>query len=141
MKRLSLVLLLFAVACLLMGMGDAPPGKVPKTDRNFAATYVDQMDVKTECTEVSVDGNTFIEGKRGDGNLAIGFEKIKSILFRMKNNELLGYVTLYDGSETIIMLDKKKKAYGRTPAGAFQINLSDLKKMIINPRQVSGPRG
>jgi len=132
--------MLIAFCPILLGMGDNPLSKIPETDRNFAAVYVDQMDVITECTEVSIGGKTFLEGKRGDGKLGIGFEKIRSILFQMKNNDLMGYVKLYDGSETTLKLDKKKKAYGRTKMGIFEINLSDLKKMIINPARVSGSK-
>ena len=132
--------MLVALLPLLSGMGKFPSNKNPKVDRYFSATYVDQSGVQTECTEVNIEGQTFIEGNRGDGTLTIGFEKIKSILFQMKNDQLFGYVTLYDGSETILTLDKKKKAIGRAKSGVFRIALSDLKKMIISSMQISGPR-
>ena len=136
MKRMPIFVLLIVVAPLLLGMGgltEVPVDKVPQTSRNFAATYVDQMDVITECTEASIDGKTFVEGKRGEGNLAVEFEKIKTINFRMKGGELIGQVLLSDGSETVLTMNKDKKAYGRTKYGAFQIKLSDLKKMIFRP--------
>ncbi len=136
MKRMPRFMLLFAAAPLLLGMGgltETPADKVPPTSRSFAATYIDQMDVVTECTEASIDGKTYIEGRRGEGKLAIDFEKVRSILFRMKDGELTGTVSLLDGSETVIVVNKDRKAYGRAKYGAFQIKLSDLKKMALSP--------
>ncbi len=139
MRRSVRILLLLAMVPLLAGMGslaEGPADKVPKVNKNYHATYIDQLDVMTECTEVSIEGNTFIEGKRGEGSLAIDFGRIKNILFRMSDNELIGQVRLFDGSETVLTLKKDKKAYGRTRYGAFQIRLADLKKMVISPAPV-----
>jgi hypothetical protein len=143
MKRMPILVLLMVAAPLLLGMGgftEVPPDKVPQTSRSFAATYIDQMDTITECTEASIDGKIFIEGKRGEGNLAVDFEKIKMINFRMKGGELTGQVLLSDGSETVLAVNKDKKAYGRAKYGAFQIKLSDLKKMIISPASGATPK-
>ena len=53
--------------------------RCPRRTETLRRTYVDLGDVKTECTEVSIEGNTFIEGNRGGGKLAIGFDKIRTV--------------------------------------------------------------
>ncbi len=141
MKRLLPVIMLLTILPLLTAMGDTPPGKVPRTDRNYAATFVDLGGVKTDCTEVSIDGNTFLDGNRGGGKLAISFDKIRGVLFRMKDGSLLADVTLMDGSLTVITVDKKRKAYGRSQYGVFQIGLPDMKQMIFHPAQGHDKKG
>lgn len=134
MTELRRVLLILALAPILLAMGgitEIPADKVPTTKRDYSAVYIDHMDIITECKQASIEGNTFIEGKRGEGNLAIDFERIKSIVFQMRNNELTALVKLRDGTETVIIVNKEKKAYGRTKFGAFQIRLADIKTMTI----------
>jgi hypothetical protein len=104
---------------------------IPKTAKNFKVTFTDQTDISTECTEVSIDGKTFLEGKKGDGVLTINFENIKSISLLNNNGILKGLVRLKDGNSLEINLIRDQKAYGRTKYGAFQIKLNDLKKIIF----------
>ncbi|MFB3924981.1 MAG: hypothetical protein ACE14T_02920 [Syntrophales bacterium] len=121
---------------LLLGMGvlgESPADRIPKTEKKFMATFIDDMDVITDCRELSIDGNTYLEGKRGEGTVAIPFDRIKSVLFRLKNGNLEGLVRLNDGSEVVLSLNKDRKAYGWAKYGAFQIKLSNLKKLIISP--------
>jgi hypothetical protein len=104
---------------------------IPKTAKNFKVTFIDQTDISTECTDVSIAGQTFLEGKKGDGVLTINFENIKNISFLNSNGNLKGLVRLKDGNSLEIALIKDQKAYGRTKYGAFQIKLNDLKKIIF----------
>jgi hypothetical protein len=131
--RLAMITVLFFIPILLgMGViGDSPTNKIPVPDKKYTVTFIDQMDVVTGCSEVSIEGNTFIDGKRGEGTYAIAFDRIRSVLFRMKERELLGVVQLRDGSEIELVLNKDRKAYGKTEFGTFQIKLSNLKKMIF----------
>jgi len=88
----------------------------------------------------SIQGKTFMEGKKGEGTYTIPFEKIKSILFTIKNAELKGYIQLKDNTVTELILNKDYKAYGRTKYGTFQIKLVDLKKMTLgdNKTKIKG---
>jgi hypothetical protein len=67
-KFISAIILLTSVP-LLLGMGSlqrqAPAEKMPILVKQYNATFVDQADVFTECTHVSIEGATFLEGKRG----------------------------------------------------------------------------
>jgi hypothetical protein len=119
----------------LLGMGsiigEDSPDKIPVPELKYMAMYIDQMNVITECNEVSIDGKTFVEGKKGKGLYTIPFENIKSILFILKNGELSGIIKLRDGSETTLVLMKDQKAYGKANVGTFQIKLNNLKKMVF----------
>jgi hypothetical protein len=132
LKRVLPILLLAPILMAMGGFTELPADKVPATKRDYSVVYVDQMDVITECKQASIEGNTFIEGKRGEGSMAIDFEKIKSVAFRIKGNDLIALIKLRDGSETVLVVAKDKKAYGRTKFGAFQIRLADLKTMILS---------
>ncbi len=146
MKKYLPALVFIAIPMVLAmgGSGGGPADRIPNVAKNFAAVFVDQNDIVTECTGVSIDGNTFLEGKRGQGTYTIGFEKIKSIVFRMNNGELLGTARLAGSGETMLVLDKNKKAYGRTKFGSFQIRIANLKKMTItsapNPENGTGTK-
>ncbi len=131
--RLAIITFFFMIPIMLgMGViGDSPTNKIPVPDKKYTVTFIDQMDFVTECSEVSIEGNTFIDGKRGEGTYAIAFDRIRSVLFRMKERELRGVVQLKDGSEIELVLNKDRKAYGKTEFGTFQIKLASLKKMTF----------
>lgn len=135
MKRLYMCFLVMLFVPFMLGMGsmtgDDSPDRIPVTEEKFSATFVDQMDVVTRCTDVSIEGKTFIEGTKGKGTYTIPFEKIKSVRFFLKGGELKGVILLEDGSRDELILDKDHKVYGRTNSGTFQIDISGLKKMIM----------
>ena len=135
MKRVVLPLVVFVLVPMLMAMGmfsgEGSPDKIPVPDKKFNATFVDQMDVIAECREVSIDGKTFMEGKKGEGIHAVPFDRISRVSFRMQENKLYGNLTLKDGSSLELTLNKEHKAYGRTKYGTFQVKLSSLKRMIL----------
>ncbi|MBN2538447.1 MAG: hypothetical protein JXB09_00195 [Deltaproteobacteria bacterium] len=135
MKRLYLCLLIMLCAPLMLGMGsmtgDNSPDKIPVTEKKFNATFVDQMDVVTTCTDVSIEGKTFIDGVKGKGTYTIPFEEIKSVTFFLKEGELKGFILLKNNNKDELILDKDYKVYGRTHSGTFQIGVSGLKKMIM----------
>ena len=135
MKRKTACISLLLVIPLLIAMGplggQGSPDKIPVPEKKFFATFIDQDDVVTECRDTSIEGGTFLEGKRGAGTYAISFENISHVLFYMNGGKLQGVVKLNDGSVVELALNKDSKAYGRTKFGTFQIRLADLKKIIV----------
>ncbi|MBU4371520.1 MAG: hypothetical protein KKH02_00960 [Proteobacteria bacterium] len=126
--------LLLAIPALLgMGslQGPATPEKIPIPVKKYFAVYVDQTDVITECSEASIDGATFLEGKRGEGTYTISFDNIDQVSFRVNAEQLIGLVKLRDGGTSELNLNKTQKAYGRTKYGTYQIKMADLKKLEI----------
>jgi hypothetical protein len=120
----------------MLGMGSMlendSPEKIPIPSEKFDATYIDQMDVITECSEVSINGKTFIEGKKGEGLYTINFKDIREIVFLKKEDKLRGIVNLLNDESVDMILNNDHKAYGKTKYGTFQIVLAKLNKMIIN---------
>ena len=135
MRRSVLFFLLLAAVPLLLGMGPlqgpATPEKIPTPVKKYTVTFVDQMDVATECTDVSIEGNTFVEGKRGEGNYTVSFDNIEQVIFRLNAEKLIGSLSLREGGTIELALNKAQKAYGRTKYGTFQIKLGDLKKLVL----------
>lgn len=74
MKTIRILFLLCAIP-LLCGMGslkgDSSPEKIPVPAKKFTVTFIDQADVITQCRDASIEGGTFIEGKRGEGTYAV----------------------------------------------------------------------
>lgn len=135
MPRRRLLWMVMLLLPLALGMGSRTggdsPEKIPATTQKFRASFIDQMDVLTSCTSVSIDGATYLQGKRGEGNYTIGFDRIASVVFRLSEGRLIGMVRLRDGSTLELILNGSQKAYGATDYGTFRIRLQDLKKMTI----------
>ena len=139
MKRLLRFLPLFLAIPLMTGMGTISSTEVartiPRPEQSFTAVLLDQMDVVTECTDISVEGDTFFDGKRGKGFYRIPFENIDRVSFFMNNAILTGRFTLLEGEELIeLVLDRDRRVFGTTRWGTYQIRLGDLKTIkIIDP--------
>jgi len=125
--------ILFLPFILGMGSmtGSGTPDKIPVAEKKFNATFIDQMDIITTCTDVSIEGKTYIEGRKGKGVYTIPFEEIESVTFLSKGDELRVLLRLRNESADELILDADRKAYGRTGHGTFQIGLGDIKKMIL----------
>jgi hypothetical protein len=130
--RLFLVIIILPV---LLGMGslkgDSSPDKIPIPAKKFKATIIDQTDIATDCSEISIEGDTFISGKKGEGTYTISFDNINSIMFFLREEKLLAVVKLNDGNSMELTVNKEHKAYGLTKYGTFQIKLTEIKKMLI----------
>jgi hypothetical protein len=134
MSRRRLLWIVMLVLPLVLGMGSRSndsPEKIPAPLKKFRASFIDQMDVLTQCTNVSIDGETYLQGKRGEGNYTIGFDRIASVVLHLSGGKLIGVVKLRDGTSLELILNGSQKAYGFTGYGTFQIRLQDLKKMTI----------
>jgi hypothetical protein len=134
---LSLLLLVFLPFILGMGSigGSTSPDKIPEPNKKFSAMFIDQYDLVMECWDISIQGSTFIEGKRGAGTIAIDFDKISYVLFQQSGGVLKGIIKMRDDNAIELTLKKQLLAYGRTPYGTYQIQLGDLKMIKnIHPR-------
>jgi len=138
MKSLRTVVL-FLLLPLLMAMGslkgDVPPDRIPVPAKKFTAIFIDQTDLSTECTEVSIEGGVYLDGKRGEGLYTISFDQIETIFFRFSSGKLYATTTLRDGGKMELVVNKDHRAYGKTKYGTFQIKLMDLKKVILGAGQ------
>lgn len=135
MKKFLRFVVLAAAILLLTGMGSlqgpASPDKIPVPDKKYNAVVLDQTDFVAQCSEASIEGATFLEGKRGEGQHTLSFDHIQEVLFRLQADRLTGIAKLRDGGSSELTLDVNQKLYGRTRYGTFQIKLRDIKKLQI----------
>jgi len=134
MKKSWIMVLLLSLPLLVaMGplKGDAPPDRIPVPAKQFTAVFIDQTDFSTECRDVSIEGGTYLEGRRVEGLHTVSFEQIESILFRFSSGKLYAAAKLRDGGSVELVVNKDHRAYGATKYGTFQIKLADLKKMTL----------
>jgi hypothetical protein len=136
MKRVALLQVVLAGVPLLMAMGlysgEGSPDKIPIPEKKFSVTFVDQVDIVVECQDASIEGKTFVEGKKGEGVYTIEFDRISLVNFRMQDDLLYGNIILKDGKSLELKLNKERKASGRAKYGTFQVKLSSLKRMILH---------
>lgn len=135
-KTISLIIIsLFMMMPFIFGMGSSggsgSPEKIPVPVKKFAAVFIDQADIVTEAREISIEGKTFLEGKRGEGTYTIAFENIQNVNFLMNDGRLNGVIKMRDGSTQQLILNKNQKAFGRTSYGTFQISLGDIRKVTL----------
>jgi hypothetical protein len=132
-KLIAASLLILTIP-LMLAMGSPQgrnPEKIPIPAKKFMAVFIDQMDVVTECRDASIEGETFLEGRRGSGTNAISFANIQEVSFLLRNESLVGIIKLREGTTFELTLNKNQVAYGNTKYGTFQIKLGDLKKMTL----------
>ena len=134
MKRsypLFILLFLIPFIMAMSSLGGDSPDKIPVPTKKFQGSFVDQMDVITDAKEISIDGGTFLEGKRGEGTFTVAFENIQYVSFLLRDEKLIAMVKLREGSSLELVINKKAKAYGKIKFGTFQIKLLDLKRITI----------
>ena len=126
-----IILALLPLLTAMSALQNQNPEKIPVPEKKYSATFIDQTDLMMDCRNISIDGDTFVEGKRGNGTITIPFEIINEVSFMLEGEKLTGVIKLRDGSIVQLLLLKNQKAYGQTKYGTYQIKLSDLKKMTI----------
>jgi len=131
MVLLPLLVIIPLLAAMGTPGGEGSPDKIPIPEKKYTATFIDQDDVITECRDVSIEGGTFLEGKKGEGTYTIPFDTIASIVFQLKDDRLTGIVRLKGGDGIELIVNKDARAYGYTKYGPFQIRLGDLKKITV----------
>ena len=139
MKKSKLAFLAPIILCALLPLLTAmsalqsqSPEKIPVPEKKYVATFIDQTDMITDCRNVSIDGETFLEGKRGNGTNTIPFEIITEVSFMLEGEKLNGAVKLRDGNVVQLSFNRNQRAYGQTSYGTYQIKLMDLKKIILS---------
>ena len=136
MHPIKPLLLLLAAAIFLTGMGNlggAPVGTVPKVEEEIKATVTDQSGVVTTLQQFSLDGQTVIEGERGNASVTIQLRDIDSLLLRAAEakDKIIADIKLKDGLEVQLHLRKRLIFNGSTGYGAFVIRADDVNRIDI----------
>lgn len=130
MKRGLLLLLLMMIALPCMGMGGlggSPEGTVPETDVPIRADLKDRDGISTSLNQFSMNGKTFLDTLRGQGQLTIPFQYIDTVTFsEVRDEELKVDVKLKSGNVMTLAIVSDAEFYGSTGYGAFQIKAKDV---------------
>jgi len=133
MRRPLFAILFLSMWVVLTGMSQPPQGRIPTPEIDFAATFIDDQDISTNCREVSWEGKTFLTGMRGKGIVTIPFEKVKRVLFigGVLEGRRDAQVTLRDGEVVAVTFDSESRVYGMTSYGSYQITVKNLKEILF----------
>lgn len=136
MHPIKSLLLLLAAAIFLTGMGNlggAPVGTVPKVEEEIKAKVTDQGGVVTTLQQFSLDGQTVIEGERGNASVTIQLRDIDRLALRPSEakDKITAIINLKDGQEVQLQLRKRLIFNGSTGYGAFVIRAVDVNRIDI----------
>lgn len=136
MHPMKSLLILLVAAIFLTGMGNlggAPVGTVPKVEEEIKAKVTDQSGVVTPLEHFSLDGQTVIEGNRGNASVTIQLRDIESLTLHPTEvkEKISATIKLKDGQEVQLQLRKRLIFNGSTGYGAFVIRAVDVKLIQI----------
>jgi hypothetical protein len=136
MRLFKSFLLLLIAATFLTGMGNlnsAPVGTVPKAEEEIKARVTDQHDIVTNLEQFSQDGQTVMEGARGNANVAIQLHDIETLTMSPAEakDEISAIIKLKDGQEVQLQLRRRLIFNGSTGYGAFVIRADNVKQIQI----------
>lgn len=141
-RRISIGLLL-ALSGALAGMGDSDGGgllggseenEIPAPDLDFKARVRDTGGLETEVRRISVDGHTYLSGKRGEAVVTISFDRMARIKFiQLTPEKFVGEISLKSGEKVDLELKSKTPCYGEASFGTYKIQLKDLASVEFDP--------
>ena len=133
MKRLVLLALVLIGALFCMGMGELggqPEGTIPETDVRIEAKVVDRSGTETSLNQFSMDGKTYLDALRGNGQLTIPFQQLASLnCGKTTGDEMAVQVKLKSGSVMDLAIRKRALFYGSTGYGSFVIKAYDVARI------------
>lgn len=131
-KILSLFLVMLAALVLsgMSGLGDQPTGKAPETPEDIRVTLIDRQDRTVELSQFSMDGNIYIKGDVGSGNLTVPMTKIKRVSFGTVRGEFVPVTVRMKTDEKIdLRLSKRADFFGNMGVGAYRVEASQVRKI------------
>lgn len=136
MRNLLTMVLVLLTAALLMGMGSiggTPEGTIPKTKENIQAQLVDRTGVSNELTHFSMDGNVFLNGHRGEGEMSVFFRDLNEVSFGpVSGKEVSADLLLKTGKHVQLKVNKSTVFYGDTGSGTYHISVEDVSRIVFH---------
>ena len=134
MKKGLVFAVFFCSLLLVSGMGGSrgtPKKNIPLPDQDFSATFIDKKNKAIQCTQVTMDGEVFFFGNIGGGKVTVPFENIKEGIFKEMDERVFVAIELKSGKTVEIEVDEDEEFYGSLEFGTFQIEASELKKIVF----------
>jgi len=137
MKKILYFSLVVLISFCALGMGGGVGQEdltVPEPEENYLVTLVDQSDVSIDLEKFSCAGFTYLAGKLGKADISINFDRIDSVFFLLKDNDVKARVTLKDGKIVELIVDREKSCYGVSSFADVRIEMQDMKKITIHKK-------
>ena len=138
-RKWYLACLLSCVFMMTAGMGDFGQQRsieAPEPDTLYSATLIDQDDVSMEINKLSCNGQTYIFGYMGRSQVSIDFNKIRAILFLLKEDKLRADINLSNGNTVEIMVEGDIPWQGVSTFADVRIDTKDIKKIVLHGQTV-----
>jgi sporulation protein YlmC with PRC-barrel domain len=130
LSRAALSAWLLLCLPLLMGMGGGDsegPTRIPEPSADYRVRLTDQEGARVELTAFAIDGQTFVLGQVGQGQVAVPFERVKAVEMNSKGGQLKAKVALKDGEPVEMAVKAALKATGKTSYGNFRIPMGEVR--------------
>jgi hypothetical protein len=129
--RLALVALLALCPLLLaMGLNDGSgPTRIPEPQADYQVLLVDQQGTRVELGQFAIDGQSFVLGSLGQGQVAVPFEKVQLLELAQREGRLQAKVILKQGEPVRMTVSASLKATGKTSYGNFRIPLGEVARV------------
>jgi hypothetical protein len=126
---------LVALLCPLlwgMGVGESQgPTSIPEPRQDFRAAVTDVEGVRVELSQVSLDGQTFVLGRRGAGQVAVPLDRVASLRLSQKDGRLTARLELKQGAPVELVVEPETPLTGRTSYGNFRIPLGRVAEIEL----------
>jgi hypothetical protein len=95
----------------------------------------DQSGVTVEVTQVSYNGEVYLYGLFGDGQVTVPFENLQEVRFEPSNEpgKRVAFAALRDGSSVRVLVEEDIPAYGKTSFGTYQITVDKIRRISFGP--------
>jgi hypothetical protein len=110
--------------------GADAPSRIPIPAREFSAIFEDVGGTTVQATRVTLNGEVFVYGRYGSGQVTVPFEKIKEVRVERTSDPLkrMIVVQLLDGSDPVkVEVEDDVPWYAATRFGNYKVEVRDLR--------------
>lgn len=119
---------------LAMSPGDSDgPTRIPDPDKAFNAVLTDIGGKTISLGQFSLEGQVYVLGNLGDGQVAVPFEKISRVDFANGENGLTATISLKTGERVVLQIRPQIKAFGKANFGFYRIDLGEVASLEVSP--------
>lgn len=114
-------------------MGGSAPARIPIPAAEFHATVEDVSGVVVQVDRVTFDGEVFLFGTVGEGQVTVPFEGISEV--RVEPSGAAGSIVLFavlrDGGTARVTAPADTPCYGATSYGNYRIEVGKVRKIAF----------
>jgi hypothetical protein len=109
--------------------GSDAPSRIPIPARDFSAIVEDQSGTRLAVSQVTYNGEVFLYGNFGAGQVTVPFESIRDVRFQSSDevDKRVALVSMLDGQSIRLVVEDDVPAYGKTTFGNYSITVLDLR--------------